>query len=363
MRNATSRRRAVGAAGAVVAACVAAAALADDASSWTTVPGGPGTGCAALATPYEFYVHPGDKRRVAIYFQGGGGCWNERNCGLTDKQTFDATIDDADRPWLSKPATGVFDVADARNPLREYTIVMAPYCTADVHLGVRTGRFETADGKRVDIQYRGLANAQGVMDWVAAHHPELQSIFVTGGSAGAIPSPVFASQMARRYPAARVVQLGDGAGGYRTARIAGLFAQWGAVSALKNDPLYRDLDPATANFEDLYLRAAATPNLRLAQLNSAEDQIQVFFLGQLGHKVTTLAPLLSGNLQQLRAANPELRTYTMPGVVHTLLRRPDFYTANVGGVALTQWLDDLLQGRAAQNVGDELLPAPAERLQ
>ena len=68
-------------------------------------------------------------------------------------------------------------------------------------------------------------------------------------------------------------------------------------------------------------------------------------------------------MQQLRAANPELRTYTMPGVVHTLLQRPDFYTANVGGVALTQWLDDLLQGRAAQNVGDELLPAPAERLQ
>ena len=187
---------------------------------------------------------------------------------------------------------------------------------------------------------------------------------MSGGSAGAIPSPVFASQMARRYPAARVVQLGDGAGGYRTARIAGLFAQWGAVSALKNDPLYRDLDPATANFEDLYLRAAATPNLRLAQLNSAEDQIQVFFLGQLGHKVTTLRA--APERQSAAAARRESgvahlhdawRCAYAPAAARASIRRTS------AGVALTQWLDDLLQGRAAQNVGDELLPAPAERLQ
>jgi len=192
---------------------------------------------------------------------------------------------------------------------------MAPYCTADVHLGVRTNRYETADGKRLDIHYRGLANAQRVLDYVASKHSNPRTIFVGGGSAGAIPSPVFASQLARRYPDARVVQVGDGAGGYRSARISGLLIEWGATTALKNDPLYRDLAPATANFEDLYIHAAKTPNLRLSQINSAGDGVQVFFLGQLGHTVTALPPLLSGNLRQLRAANPDLRTYTMPGTV------------------------------------------------
>ena len=342
---------------------LAVGARADDANvAWTIVPGGEGTGCAALASPYEFYVRPADKQRVAVYFQGGGGCWNERNCGLVSRQTFDAVVEEADRPW-DKHATGVFDLADARNPLKDYTIVFAPYCTADVHLGVRTARFESSEGKRLDINYRGLANAQRVMDWVVANYPQAQKLFVGGGSAGAIPSPIFASQLARRYPSGRVVQVGDGAGAYRSERVAGLLIEWGATTALKHDPLLRDLNPTTANFEDFYQKVAATPNLQLAQINSAEDSVQIFFLGQLGHDVKTLGPLLSGNLQQVRSSAPALRSYTMPGAMHTILQRPELYTAKVGDVALTQWLTELLEGRDVKNIGDELLPAPAARLQ
>ncbi len=42
---------------------------------WKTIVGGPGTGCATDATPYEFYIHEGDSHRIAIHFQGGGACW------------------------------------------------------------------------------------------------------------------------------------------------------------------------------------------------------------------------------------------------------------------------------------------------
>ena len=104
-------------------------------------------------------------------------------------------------------------------------------------------------------------------------------------------------------------------------------------------------------------------NLQLAQINSIEDGTQLFFLGQLGNKVTSLAPLLSANIADLRKADPKLRTYTMPGVVHTVLTRPDFYTAKVDDVALTKWLDDLVNGRKTANVGDSLLVPGADRLQ
>jgi hypothetical protein len=349
---------------ALAMAVMASGAVAQNgATPWAAIQGGPGTGCATDATPYEFYVHRGDPRRVAVYFQGGGGCWNSRNCGLDGQRTFETSVDQNDQPWQEKAAAGIFDLANADNPLREFTIVMAPYCTADVHLGVRSARYETTDGKRLDVNYRGLANAQRVMDWVADSYDDPQVLFVSGASAGAIPSPIFASQLARRYPKARVVQLGDGAGAYRSSRIAGLLAEWGATPALKYDPLFRDLDPASANFEDFYVRAAATPNLRLAQLNSADDQIQVFFLGQLGHQVSALPPLLAGNLKQVREASASFRAYTMPGPMHTILQRPEFYTAKVGDAALADWVDDLINGRDLKNVGEELLPAPAERLQ
>jgi hypothetical protein len=335
-----------------------------DTAGWKAVAGGHGTGCATDATPYEFYVHEGDPKRLAIYFQGGGGCWNTRNCGLDGQRTFDNSIDDSDRPWLNKTAVGgILDVAHPANPLREFTLVFAPYCTADVHLGARTERFETADGKHLNIAYRGLANAQRVMDWVTQQYADPKRIFVSGGSAGAIPSPIFASQLARHYTKAQVVGVGDGAGGYRTHRLAQWLELWGATRALKHDPLYRDLNVATANFEDFYSRAAPVPNLQLGQINSIEDRVQIFFLAQLGNEVKSLAPLLSANIADLRKANPQLHTYTMPGTVHTVLTRPDFYTAKVDEVTLTQWLDDLVNGRKAANVGDSLFVAGVDRLQ
>jgi len=89
----------------------------------------------------------------------------------------------------------------------------------------------------------------------------------------------------------------------------------------------------------------------------------MFFLAQLGHDVKTLAPLLSADIADLRKSNPKLRTYTMPGPVHTVLTRPDFYTAKVDDVALTKWLEDLVNGRKTGNVGDSLLvTGDAERL-
>jgi hypothetical protein len=335
-----------------------------DTAGWKAVAGGHGTGCATDATPYEFYVHEGDPKRLAIYFQGGGGCWNSRNCGLDGQKTFDNSIDDTDRPWLNKSVVGgILDAANPANPVREFTIVFAPYCTADVHLGARTERFETADGKHLNIAYRGLANAQRVMDWVTQQYSDPQRIFVSGGSAGAIPSPIFASQLARHYTKAQVVGVGDGAGGYRTNRLAQWLELWGATRALKHDPLYRDLDVQTANFEDFYSRAAPVPNLQLGQVNSIEDGVQIFFLAQLGNEVKSLAPLLSANIADLRKSNPKLRTYTMPGKVHTVLTRPDFYTAKVDEVALSKWVDDLVNGRKAANIGDSLFVAAADRLQ
>jgi hypothetical protein len=335
-----------------------------DTAGWKAVAGGHGTGCATDATPYEFYVHEGDPRRLAIYFQGGGGCWNSRNCGLDGQKTFDNSIDDSDRPWLNKTVVGgILDAANPANPLREFTIVFAPYCTADVHLGARTERFETADGKHLNIGYRGLANAQRVMDWVTQQYTDPKRVLVSGGSAGAIPSPIFASQLARHYTKAQVVGLGDGAGGYRTNRLAPQLELWGATRALKHDPLYRDLDVATANFEDFYARAAPVPNLQLGQINSIEDRVQIFFLAQLGNEVKSLAPLLSANIADLRKSDPKLRTYTMPGTVHTVLTRPDFYTAKVDEVALAKWVDDLVNGRKTANVGDSLFVAGADRLQ
>ena len=106
----------------------------------------------------------------------------------------------------------------------------------------------------------------------------------------------------------------------------------------------------------LYVVAARfTPRVSFAQYNSAEDNVQLSFLTTLGVQDVKLARLLSLNLADIRRANPGLRVYTPPGQMHTILRRPEFYTLAVDGVAVRDWVAGLLDGVRVPDVGESLL--------
>ncbi len=331
--------------------------LLDTLPQWNRIAGGPGTGCAHDLS-FAFFVHPGSDRRLMIFFQGGGACWNSQNCDVEGRSTFHPLIDSTDDP---NRLTGLFDLSNPQNPVREYSIVFVPYCTADAFLGARTVRYSipgTTDSsaRHFDIRHRGRANADQAVAWVYANFLEPSLVFVTGSSAGAIPSPLYASLVAQHYPRARVVQLGDGAGGYRAPAIAGILGAWGATTVLKDDAAYRGVDSAALTFEMLYVVAArSTPRVSFAQYNSAEDDVQLSFLSMLGVKDVKLARLLSLNLADIRRANPGLRVYTAPGQLHTILRRPEFYTLAVDGVAVRDWVAGLLAGVRVPDVGESLL--------
>ena len=330
--------------------------LAGLASGWNRIPGPPGTGCSKDST-YAFYVKPGASDKLTIYFQGGGACWNPATCGLSGQPTFDPAVDSTDAP---ANFGGILDLANPANPVRDHSIVFVPYCTADVFLGNRAVPYSDpptggASSRSLQIQHRGRAGADSVLNWVFARFREPALVFVTGSSAGSIPSPLYASRVAQHYPRARVVQLGDAAGGYRARAISGILAGWGATSALLADPSYRGVDSATLNFETLYIVAAeATPRVTFTQYNDVADAIQVVFLGLLGVQ-DPLPTLLAQNLADIRRANPRFRAYTSPGDGHTILLRPEFYTMTVDGVTFRDWLASLLEGTEVQDIGESLL--------
>ena len=292
-----------------------------------------------------------------IFFEGGGACWNSQNCDVHGQPTFDPQVDSTDHPSRQG---GILDLTDARNPVRDYSIVFVPYCTADAFLGARTVSYSVPDTTRAppvrfQVIHSGRANARWALAWVYAHFANPSLVFVTGSSAGAIPTPLYASLVARHYPRARVVQLGDAAGGYRAPVIPEILALWGATGALKPDPAYRGVDSATLTFETLYQVAArTTPRVSFAQFNSAEDNVQLSFLRMLGVRDVPLARLLAANHADIRRTHP-LRTYTAPGHMHTVLLRPQFYTLAVDGIAIRDWVAGLLEGKSLSDVGQSLL--------
>jgi hypothetical protein len=291
-----------------------------------------------------------------IFLNGGGACWRAAECDPHGKPTYTMTNDSANDASVRQ---GIFDVANEANPVRDYTMVYIPYCTGDVHLGTRTVDYERdvkGTARNFAVRHQGAANVEAVLDWVYTNMRNPRVVFVTGVSAGAIPSPVIAEKVARHYPRARVVQLGDGAGGYHAPAVSALLAGWGAIEYLQDDPAYRSLDSAEFSFERLYLAASrAAPRVHFAQVNTVDDATQLYFLSLLGVKGQPLARLLASDLSQVRNGSTWFRSYTAPGKAHTILRSNAVYTTKVDGVAFSDWLASLVNGESLDDVGSSLL--------
>ena len=352
-----------GLAGVVMCMIPATAASSDQdrattpASEWTRIEGGAGTNCAGDSS-FAFYVKSGDPHRVMVYFSGGGACWTGATCDILGRPTFDSQIGTIEQ---LRRGEGILDLANPANPVRDYSIVVIPYCTGDLHLGSRDVTYvdtlPAGGASRTFVtHHQGARNVASALAWVRSHWTAPELIFVTGESAGAVPSAVYAVDVATHYPEARVVQLGDGGGGFRSAALPAILARWGAATTIHQYPAYRSIDSTAITFERLYVAGAqSAPRIRYAQYNNAADQTQRDFLDLLGVHDARLQDLLHQNFAEIRQGNPALRTYTAPGSQHTIVTSAAFYTLSVDGVAIRDWVAALLTGEAVDDVGDALL--------
>jgi len=260
--------------------------------------------------------------------------------------------DARENPWQRLPGGD-----GPANPFADYSVVFAPYCTADVFLGdtVREytpGPDEETDAPPVTIHHNGFNNAAAVLSWAYANYPEPERVFVTGSSAGSIPSPYYAMQVADRYPDALVAQLGDGSGGYRRDAVATSPQQfWGTLEVLGQQEAFAGLTYTTFSYESLYIAAARRhPEMIFAEYDTAEDTAQKRYLAMGGSEATSLLTLLEANHADIRAEVDNFRAYVAGGEMHTILGRPEFYTYQVGGVSVRDWVDRLARGEDVSDV-------------
>jgi hypothetical protein len=322
------------------------------APGWNTIEPAGSTICSD-GTPYKFLARAGDPAKLVVYFQGGGGCFDGRTCDPDGQPTYTVNLAALDLAQYS----GIFAFDHPENPFADWSFVFAPYCTADVHIGNRETAYqaEASEGHaahEVTIRHRGATNAASVLAWTYDHFFRPESVFVTGSSAGSIPSPYYALQVAKQYPQARVAQLGDGAGGYRgIASSPRPHEQWGTLPVVSDVPELAALTPEQFNFESLYIAAAKNaPGVTFAEYDTAEDSVQLQFLALGGNQATSLQPLLEANHADIRAAAPNFRAYIAGGDLHTILARPEFYTYHVGGRRVRDWVAALAAGEAVEDV-------------
>ena len=298
---------------------------------------------------YKFLTRQGDPSKLLVYLQGGGACWFRGNCDPAMQPTYNINLD-----RMRGYETGIFNLDNPANPFRDHTVVFAPYCSGDVHIGASDTQYPAIKPNQaaLTIHHQGRANMQTVLDWAFKNVAEPKTVFVTGSSAGAMPSPFYASLIADHYTDATVTQLGDGAGGYRRMNNdTRPHESWGTFNFINNEAGFGTLDSDTMNYESLYILAAQRhPNVQFAEYDAAHDSVQKRFLALSGQRDVDLLEALSANHADIRAEVSNFKSFITGGESHTVLARPEFYSFGANGTSVRDWVAALANNEAVDDV-------------
>ena len=302
---------------------------------------------------YHYWIHRGDTDRVVFFLEGGGACFSAETCAPGESATYSTSLadDSPDGPGANGDVvdSGLLDLDNPDNPLAGASVVYVPYCTGDLHLGTATHDY----GNGVVIQHKGSINATTALDTMAEEFPDAQQVVVLGQSAGSASAPLYGGLAADRLPEAQVTVLADASAAYPgdeaiTTVIGGL---WGITEGLPDWPEAAG-DPLTAwSLPGLFVQAAEhVPGIRLATINTADDEVQRRFADLIGFAGTPLVELIDTNTEQIESAGVELDTWVSEGTTHVITARDELYETEVDGTLLIDWITDVVNREDVEDV-------------
>ena len=342
------------------------------------------TTCRPGDTDYSFYYKRGKSSKLLVFFDGGGACWDSTTCVTGNLTPVPAYV-----PELgpgSDPATkgGLFNLQNADNPYRDWSMVYVPYCTADVHWGSRdqtyldfTGAATGTPGGTITLHHRGFDNFLYVREWIKHRFGEdddeieaVKKLLVVGSSAGAYGAAFAYPHLRKMFPRAKAYALADGGNGVMTdsflnQAVKGVNASWGVEQNLATwIPGITTLGSQSAgNFLNAYYFALTGYHSRdrFAEYTTTWDVAQAVFYNIMLNQSNiaawlNLSPAVYGawtgqmvNNIYTRNAIPNYRFYVAEGCNHTVLRyNDDFYKpASNQDIAFLDWFGALTRGRSS----------------
>ncbi len=322
-----------------------------DPNAWNELRPGGETSCSR-GSEYAFFVRPGTTNKIVVDFIGGGACWNETTCSIAGA-IFSDSVAPVRRAVEENMPQGIYDRENEENPVGDWTHVILPYCTGDIHWGNSSTEYSDT----LTIEHRGAVNTRAVLDWIYANVDAPEQIFVTGCSAGSYGSLAWSAYLAEHYEGVPTVQFGDsGAGVITESFFRDSFPSWNAEMIL---PAWiEELDPSMVDiFEldlaDLYERVGTYyPDNRFSQYNTSFDDNQAFYYEAMGGEGGAMGwnERMEASTSRIIESTPNYRNFQAPGEQHCIILQPNFYEVESNGVRLVEWLDQLINGEAPENV-------------
>lgn len=320
------------------------AAAQDETWTWINIDGafcrdGSGTGFGVRTRP--------DSDALFIFLQGGGACFSEDTCA-GNPASFDE--DDFEALVAQRGEAGILDPDNDENPVEDWNAVFVPYCTGDVHAGSNPDGTAPGAGPQ---QFVGHENVERYLDALKTYfRSDLDQVLLTGSSAGGFGTLVNFDGVAQRFGGAEGAEtyLLDDSGplfyddNVLPPVLQGLLvALWNLEDSLPPDAgelLEPDSLPEVYGFyADKY------PEATFGLASHLQDAVIRDFFGIAG---PISGPEYTAGLVDLNEQAPAAwGTYYQTSDQHTFLGGDRFYTTTVDGVALTDWVDDLLDGEVS----------------
>lgn len=219
----------------------------DQSTPWEHVDAPPDCMCSD-GSPFAYFVHRADPHKVLFFLEGGGACFDAWH---PDSDRYTVKLSgDTNRMAAAGTGDGLLDVADARNPLRDYSIVYVPYCTGDVHLGDST----TDYGNGVVVQHKGAVNSSAAMA-VKERFPTQIIPWSPASPRGRSLHRSPPGCCRTDSPEATITVVADGSGGYpnEPGLVSYVGGQWGTFKHVPDWPETTGMTPEQWNFAQLYV--------------------------------------------------------------------------------------------------------------
>lgn len=276
---------------------------------------------------------------LMVYFEGGGACWNAATCGIGTAANLRKGYDAADFAKDKIRGWSIFARDEAKNPFREMTQVIVPYCTGDVHAGTKAVTYR-AGLLSQEIKHHGALNVEAMLTRLVATYPNTRRIVLVGTSAGGFGAQLNYPKFVAAFPQAQIDLIADGA--QLVNPRGGLVNTWVNTWGIE---LPTDCPSCAQNFPDYvdYL-LQKHPSARFGLIGSMRDTTLTPFFN-FGVNLQAFRDETAALLVNSYDPNPNARYFIRSGLRHGYLNKVVKVTSRRNKETF-EWMSDFVDGVA-----------------
>jgi hypothetical protein len=225
--------------------------------------------------------------------------------------------------------------------LADYNWMAVPYCTGDVHGGDVTKSF-----KGSTRNFNGSPNLKLMMAYATQTFKDVDTLFITGESAGGFGALTSYATIRDFYPTARGVLMDDSGPVLDDEAVPPcLQEEWRQTWNLnKNLPAQCPCNNDKGNLVDVWSYGKSQyPKDSFSLISSQTDSTISLFFAFSNNDCKAIIPVgynkLADGLARLAKTTP---VYIIPGSSHTHTSSGEFYSRTVDGVSLYKWIEQLV---------------------